>query len=300
LPLGRRYSPFFALTLVLSFFAACAPGRKAELQQPVLDITAFQKNVIAKLSGQEEIRPGLKLANRAAAENKQAARLFLEETWRSLGLAVLKQDYSPEGENVYTILKATAPSEEYVIFGAHYDTSRNSPGANDDATGVALVTAAAVELSRTRPRLRNFIFVLFDEEERGMRGSRAFAQKLKDEGLKVHSVHTVDQMGWDKDLDQAIELELPYPGAVDLYQAAAKTLSPPIPILVTQETGSDHSAFRRLGFQAVGITEEYRNKDTTPHIHKPTDTFETIQFDYLKSTTGLVFTVLKTLARKEE
>jgi Zn-dependent M28 family amino/carboxypeptidase len=123
---------------------------------------------------------------------------------------------------------------------------------------------------------------------------------MKDENLKVHSVHTVDQMGWDKDGDRAIELELPYDGAVPLYETAAKAMPAPIPILVTKEAGSDHSAFRRLGFAAVGLTEEYRNKDTTPHIHRPTDTFETVQFEYLKSTTDLAVRVWKTLVRKPD
>jgi hypothetical protein len=279
---------------------ACVAGPPRTAPAPALDISALQKDIVGRLAGQIEIKPGLKLPNRAAPENKLAARAYLEQTWRGLGLEVQKQDYSAEGENIFAVVKATAASDEYVIVGAHYDSSRNSPGANDDATGVAVVTAAACELSRSAARARNFIFILFDEEERGLRGSRAFAQKIKDEGLKVHSVHTIDQMGWDKDADRAIELELPYDGAVGLYEAAAITMPASIPILVTKEAGSDHTAFRRLGFQAVGITEEYRNKDTTPHIHKPTDTAETVQFEYLKAATDLVIKVLKILGRKGE
>jgi hypothetical protein len=44
---------------------------------PAADLTALQKDVIAKLVGQTEIRSGLKLSNRAAPENKQAARADL-------------------------------------------------------------------------------------------------------------------------------------------------------------------------------------------------------------------------------
>ena len=68
-----------------------------------------------------------------------------------------------------------------------------------------------------------------------------------------------------------------------------------IPLLITPESGSDHSAFRKLGFKAVGITEEYRNKDTTPYIHRPGDTYETVNFDYLASTTRLLVEVMKML-----
>jgi len=301
----RPVSIGLPLLLSLVIAAACGPGRPAAATRPALDIAALQKDVIAKLAGAVETAPGLKLANRFTPENKRAARAYLETLWTGLGLEVQKQVYSAEGENLYAIVKATAPAAstapagagEFVILGAHYDSIRNGPGANDNATGVALVTAAAAEIARMEPRARSFIFILFDEEERGMRGSRAFAQKVKDDGLTIHSVHTADQVGWDQDKDRAVELEIPYEGALALYEAQAKALTPPVPLLTTKEAGSDHSAFRRLGFKAVGITEEYRNKDTTPHIHKPTDTAETVDFAYLANTTSLVVRVMKALAR---
>jgi len=300
-----RQLPGGAFAFIAAFIAvaACGPGRPAAATRPAVDIAALQKDIVEKLAGAGEIAPGLKLANRFAPENKAAARSYLEALWKGLGLEVLKQDYSAEGENLYAIVKATAapassaPDGEYVIVGAHYDSVRNGPGANDNATGAALVTAVAAEILRTEPRTRNFLFILFDEEERGMRGSRAFAQKVKDDGLKVHSVHTADQVGWDADKDRAVELEIPYEGALALYEGQAKAMTPPIPLLVTKEAGSDHSAFRRLGFNAVGITEEYRNGDTTPHIHRPTDTAETVDFAYLANTTALVVRVMKVLAR---
>jgi hypothetical protein len=111
---------------------------------------------------------------------------------------------------------------------------------------------------------------------------------LQDEGKNVVGVHTIDQMGWDSDGDGAIELELPYEGALDLYVEASRGSGFASVIHVTEETGSDHTAFRRLGMPAVGLTEEYRNGDTTPHIHRPTDTWDTVDFGYLAAATGLV------------
>lgn len=105
-------------------------------------------------------------------------------------------------------------------------------------------------------------------------------------------------MGWDEDGDRAIELEIPYDGAVELYQPAAEALNNTLEIYITQERGSDHSAFRRLNFAAVGITEEYHHDDTTPHIHRTTDTYETIDFDYLESTTRLVVKAMEMLAQE--
>ncbi len=285
--------PVAALVLL----AACAPGPKAAPAPAAPDFRALQKEIVAKLAGGAEIRPGLKLAARVSVEEKKEARAFLIETWRKLGLDVRTQDYSETGQNIFAAVGPADPAAETVVLGAHYDSARACPGANDNATGTALITAAAARLSRLKLPARRLVFVLFDEEERGLRGSRAFAQKLKDEGAKVHSVHTVDQMGWDKDGDRAVELEIPYEGALDLYAGAAAAMKPAIPLLTTQERGSDHSAFRRLGFKAVGLTEEYHHDDTTPFIHRPGDAAETVDFDYLASTTDLAVRVWTLLAQ---
>ena len=123
----------------------------------------------------------MRLPDRCTLENRKAARTYLVNLFEDMGFEGLRYSYSDEGENVYAVLKATEPADEYVILGAHYDSAReNCPGANDNGTGVAVVLGAAQSLKQMKNRGKNFIFVLFDQEERGMRGSRAFAQKLQD------------------------------------------------------------------------------------------------------------------------
>jgi len=294
----RRVRPVLvgvcAAALVLSA-TACTAHKPPALNVPAA--TAFQKGVVSALAGARDIRPGVRLVNRYTPENKVEVRAYLADLLKRFGLTPQRQAYSAEGENVYAILASGRPSADLIVLGAHYDSVRTTPGANDNATGVAAVAAVAELMSRSRGSLAHDIaFVFFDEEERGLRGSRAFAQMLKDGNRAVHSVHTIDQMGWDQNGNRAIELELPYEGAVAVYEAAARALAMPIVIHTTTEAGSDHSAFRRLGYKAVGITEEYRNKDTTPYIHKPGDTFDTVNFDYLASTTRLLAKVIGTLA----
>jgi acetylornithine deacetylase/succinyl-diaminopimelate desuccinylase-like protein len=299
--LRMRKLPITMVALISLGFALLTAGRAVRSQptarSAAIDTTTLQKEIISKLSGNSEIRPGVKLANRSTIENKQEARNYLADVWKRLGMEPRRQGYGTEGENIFTILACGKASAEAVVLGAHYDSVRNSPGANDNASGVAAVAGVARELVRVKKRSRDIIFVFFDEEERGLRGSRAFAQMLLDEKRSVHSVHTIDQMGWDQNANRAIELELPYDGAQDLYGQAAEALKVKLPILTTTESGSDHSAFRRLGFKAVGVTEEYRNKDTTPYIHRPGDTYETMNFEYLASTTRLIVEVMKRLTR---
>ena len=276
---------------------ACA-SVPPELPGPAMEtrVTRYQQRVLAALSGESEIRPGLKLANRMEIDNKRAARNYIAAELNAMGLVAQRQSYGTESENVYAVLSAGKNNAETVIFGAHYDSVRVAPGANDDGTGVVAVLATAQELVRTKGRTRDIIFAFFDEEERGLVGSRNFAQMILDRGLKVHSVHTIDQVGWDENANRAIELEIPYAGSVDLYTQAAAAAHMTMPIWETPETGSDHVSFRRLGFKAVGITEEYRHKDTTPFIHKAGDTYATINWPYLASTTRLMIQVMRTLA----
>jgi len=283
---------------VLAFLAltACAP-KPPSLPGPEIEprLTAYQREVLSALTGEREIRPGVKLANRQAIENKREARTYIAAELTKMGLTPQRQPYGTESENVYAVLACGKAGAETVIFGAHYDSVRVAPGANDDGTGVVAVLATAREIVTTKNRTRDIIFAFFDEEERGLLGSKNFAQMMKDRNVLVHSVHTIDQAGWDENGNRAIELELPYAGAVDVYKQAAAALKMTMPIWETAEPGSDHSSFRKLGFKAIGITEEYRHKDTTPFIHKAGDTFATTNWPYLAATTRLMIQVMRQL-----
>jgi Zn-dependent M28 family amino/carboxypeptidase len=218
------------------------------------------------------------------------AKLFMD-----MGLAPLEQNYG-SGSNVYVELKGTEAARAYVIVGAHFDSVPPSPGANDNATGVAAVLATARYVTSLPCRSKNFFFVLFDEEEVGLVGSKNFATKLKTDAVTVHSVHSIDQMGWDQNDDRLIELELPDMGLETLYRTAVTELGVSIPIKVTRTASTDHSSFRPT-FLATGVTEGYTSGDTTPYYHMAGDTYETVDFAYLKSTTVLVNRVMSDLAR---
>ena len=59
------------------------------------------------------------------------------------------------------------------MVGAHLDSEVGSPGANDNATGVAAVLAVARALKDLQCRSRGVMFVMFDQEEVGLLGSKA-------------------------------------------------------------------------------------------------------------------------------
>jgi hypothetical protein len=259
-------------------------------------VQPYQKEIVSRLTGNEEVKPGTTLNDRASVANRAVTRNYLAGALTTLGLKPQQESYGG-GVNVYADLAPSGTSKDYIVVGAHYDSVTGSPGANDNATGVAAVLAAARYLSSVSCRGKNVTIVLFDQEEVGQLGSMAFAKRLFDDKLSIASVHTIDQVGWDSDGDRALELERPDPGLFPLYQKAVTLGGLKIPLTQTQTGGTDHVAFRAYGFPAVGITEEYKTGDTTPHYHSATDTYATVNFDYLASSTELVNVALAGILR---
>lgn len=152
-----------ACRLLVASGAAQAPP----LSPPPSPLRDLQAEVIAKLSGHSDIRPGVALADRASLEHRKAVRTYLSDVLRRMGLQPMIQTYGTDGENVFAVLPCGRPGAEAVVLGAHYDSVRNSPGANDDASGVAAVVAVAGDLVRATARRRDVIVVFFDEEGTG-------------------------------------------------------------------------------------------------------------------------------------
>lgn len=265
-----------------------------------------QMQIVSVLSGASEITENQTLKGRYNEEDKHLVRKYLKTQLKTIGVSPQEHPYEItityedgvskdfKGTNIYATIPATIPSEEYIVIGAHYDAVQYSLGANDNATGCALIYGVSKQINAIKERNKNVMIVFFDQEEFGLIGSKAFAQLIKREKYNVHSVHTVDQMGWDKDQDKAIELELPTPDLYSLYKKHAQELG--ISVFKTDVGSTDHSSFRSAGYKAIGLTEEYKNGDTTPHYHQSSDTYDTVDFDYLLSSTQLMSTVIKELA----
>jgi Zn-dependent M28 family amino/carboxypeptidase len=277
---------------VVTAMAGSAPVAPDAVMVDTFDVAGELTALVAAMTGEAEIEPGVRLSQRATAEARAATRRLLVRSLERLGVTPYLQDYG-SGANVFGTLPATEPGGETIVLGAHFDSVPTTPGANDNATGVALVHGALALLQGLPCRTRALTVVYFDEEERRLLGSRVFARLLEDRETRVHSVHTVDQIGWDRDGDGAFEVELPTSGLLALYRRVA--LDHGVAVHETETGSTDHASFRRRGFHAVGLTEEYVNDDTTPHYHRPTDTYQTVDFAYLAAMTRLVADALQLL-----
>lgn len=260
-------------------------------------LTTMQSDVVAKLSGAQPISAGVTLSDRATEQNRARTQVYIEQEMAALGFAVERQVFAGNlpGTNVFAELAGSG--EGIYILGAHFDSVAQSPGANDNATGVAAVLAAARILVDEQDCLEHgILFAFFDQEENGLIGSRAFAEQLVTDGRNVLGVITLDQLGWDDDADRRMEVELPGAGMLAAFEASIAARGLGVELIETSTAGSDHTAFRERGFAALGITEEYVSGDTTPHYHLSSDTFETVNLGYLASSTTVLTAYLSDLA----
>lgn len=193
------------------------------------------------------------------------------------------------GVNVTATIAATQEDAPVIVLGAHYDSEAGSPGADDNASGVAALLTVADAISATPERRFTVLLAFFDQEEEGKIGSAALARQMVNEDVDIHSMHSIDMSGWDSDGDGAMEIDAP-DGWFEIYRRAAEARG--IPIARAHYDSSDHVSFRDLGIDAICLGEAFRLRDSSPHRHRPGDTADTINHAYLAQNTGLMRDVL--------
>jgi Zn-dependent M28 family amino/carboxypeptidase len=193
-----------------------------------------------------------------------------------------------------------------IILGAHFDSVQGTPGADDNASGVAVLLEAARLLSRARLRSQ-LLFCAFNLEELTMIGSSYFAKKLKSARAKVDAMISLEMIGYT-DLNPGGQkypfgLKAFYPergdfiGVIGNWNSASllrrfarqmrQVQGLPVETLSVPGNGglipavrlSDHSPFWDAGYPALMVTDTsfFRN----PHYHGPTDTLETLNLDFM-------------------
>ena len=207
------------------------------------------------------------------------------------------------------------PRRATILIGAHYDSIPGSPGADDNASGVAALLVAARALG---PR-EGVCYVAFDGEEHGHVGSRALVAGLGRHHLE--QVHVLEMVGYTSrepgsqrnpsPLIQAPDVG-DFLGLVGTHRSRSlldhvlATASchavpvqglylPDVPLEMIRQIShhllrSDHVPFWRAGLPALMWTDtaEFRN----PHYHRPSDTPETLDYEFLAGVTRLLIHVV--------
>lgn len=234
---------------------------------------------------------------------------------REFGARSRRQEYASAGRTVRNIeLGAGA-----IVVGAHYDTVPGSPGADDNASGVAVL----IELARLGLPVR---CVAFANEELpyshgAEMGSFVFARRAREQGERIAAMFSLEMLGCYS--DQPGSQRYPpmigwfYPdcanfiafvgdlGAWRLVRRAHTLFrkhsdfpsqSLAAPAFVPGITSSDHWSFRRHGYAALMVTDTAFNRYA--HYHLPSDTPEKLDYARMARVTLGLAGMLEELARE--
>jgi len=194
-------------------------------------------------------------------------------------------------------------SDQTIIIGAHLDHlgwgSFNSryhgapmihPGADDNASGVTGMLALAKYLNSSDLRGKNYLFVAFGAEEKGLIGSRHFAQPEIIHPDTIFAMFNLDMIGRVDTLDPGIELL--GAGSSERWQEIIPLVETQLSVKPTRGglSGSDHFHFYDNGIPVLfffnGIHDDY---------HKPSDTPDKINYAGMTKVVELAIGMLHVL-----
>lgn len=240
----------------------------------------------------------------------QATRDYLAATLGGLGYEV-ETDLA---QNVVARRIGGADPGSALVLGAHYDTVAFTPGADDNASGVAaLLELARVFASASLGATLELVF--FADEEIGLLGSRAYASAAAADERDLLGAISLDMIGFTSAalfpgpillsgcLETSNESWVPHDFVFGVstsgsmlagFANAARSFVPELPVVtahVLDGTGfclpdlrrSDHASFWDAGYEAMLLNDvgPLRN----PNYHEETDTLATLDFAFMTNVT---------------
>lgn len=277
--------------------------------------------------------------NLAHYRDLEAAACYIERSLVSFGLNPRLQNYEVDGHpvrNIEVLLPASANEAgnaamraptTTVVVGAHYDSPDDSPGANDNGTGVAALLEIARALSlagRPFQPAHDLRLVFFVNEEHpygktDAMGSLRHARALKKAGIPVMGMIALETLGYFTDEPRSQNYPPPFsliypttgnfvafvglPGARRLVDRCIKafrrdTAFPSIggvaPGFIPGIDLSDHWAYDQCGYPALMVTDTapFRN----PQYHTLTDLPDTVNYAALSRITSGLTSMIREIA----
>ncbi len=299
---------------------------------PFLALSDPEKVVRGRLQEHVEVLAGVigeRNMRHYDALNKTA--LYIQAQFGMTGLAVTDERYQVDDKVVRNLI-ASVPGntrpEEFIVIGAHYDSVWGSPGANDNATGVAALLEIARQIVDGPSPRRTVRFVAFVNEEPpyfktwGM-GSSVHARNARLRGDRIVAMLSLETIGYYSDSPNSqffpFHLGLYYPWTgnfigfvanresrdlllrcVEVFRRNTRFPSEGLsaPAWVTGVDWSDHWSFWEEGYPAIMVTDTapYRY----PNYHDLHDTPDKISYDHLARVVLGLAKVVRELADAEE
>jgi len=237
---------------------------------------------------------------------------YITSVFEDTGLSVRDQSYEYYDQHVTNLL-ATVPANAglstYYVVGAHYDTVPSTPGADDNASAVAVMLELAGRLRRAELKAPVLLAAFTLEEPpaylTGHQGSRIFVRNCQRSGDCVLGAIILEMVGYTAPRQRYPYLPRwpGYPGqgnfigiignwrSLRLGRAVLRgfrrnkhlpveSLFLPFDGWIVPETRlSDHASFWDAGLPALMVTDTafFRN----PNYHLPTDTIDTLDFTFM-------------------
>ena len=227
--------------------------------------------------------------------------------------------------NIAVELRGTAAPSEIVVVGAHYDAFAGTPGADDNASGVAATLELARRFARRpQPRTLRLCFFVNEEPPSFMTddmGSLVYAKHCRARNDNITAMLSLETMGFFRDevgyQNYPYPLNKMYPETADFIafvgtfgnrslvkrsiatfrdNALFPSEGAALPGSIKGVSWSDHWAFEQVGYPAIMVTDTatFRN----PHYHIASDRPETLDFERLaRVVNGLEHVVVDLLTR---
>jgi hypothetical protein len=176
------------------------PGRSATVPLPPL--TPLESSAAERLGTDLQALAGdIGERNLVRPEALERAAQLIEERLRAAGHVPVRRTYLVDGvlcSNIEIVIPGR--SGELVVVGAHYDSARGSPGANDNGTGVVALLELARRLQGSSPE-RTLALVFFVNEEppyfnTERMGSRVWANEAHQRGASIVGALSLETMGY--------------------------------------------------------------------------------------------------------
>jgi Zn-dependent M28 family amino/carboxypeptidase len=175
------------------------------------------------------------------------------DRFASLGFEVERQTYAT-GVNVIGVRTGTKLPAERVVVSAHYDAVPNCDGADDNGTGVAATLEVARVLSLA-PHDRTLVVACWDEEERGLIGSKAYVARAKAAGDAIVLALVFEMVGYRSEVPMSQksdpQLEAIFPDAA--AQMKANEYRGDFALVVNDETAASAVADIQAIAPSVGL-----------------------------------------------
>ena len=262
-------------------------------------------------------------------EKLVAAAAYIKRSFSAAGYKVATQDFKVEDrtcQNIEVEIRGEKLPDEIVVVGAHYDSARGCPAANDNASGTAglLAIARAFAGKKTNRTLR---FVAFTNEEPPFfqtpeMGSLVYARRCKQRKENVVAMLSLETIGYYTDAKDSqkypLLLKAFYPSTGNFIGFVGNVSSMS---LVTQTVNSfrshskfpsesaslhgdikgvgwsDHWSFWQEGYKALMVTDTAPFR--YPHYHEPEDTPDKIVYDRMAQVVSGLKKVVEDLDQSE-